>query len=197
MRLICLTLFWACLALGAEKQPQKWIQGVPLDPEPSEEDETDPQNAGSPLTVALLTTTPLLNVNSYEQIFSTFLPQLLVGFPASSLSIETGVRASVSRLNFGTAGSDFTHFFFDVPLRFLTTIIITPKANVSLVLGFIIRALEYDTRSTTDGGWGRTNSSANLLGEFGLSFRFKIGTVSGFRVDVTTAQMGAGLDFAF
>ncbi|MBI1860647.1 MAG: hypothetical protein HYR96_06995 [Deltaproteobacteria bacterium] len=197
MRLSCLVLLFVSILSAADKPPQKYIMGVPLDPEPTEEDELEPQEAGPPFTVSLLGTTPVLNTNSFEQMFSTWMPQIILGYPLGGFHLETGVRISISRLNFGTVGSDFNHYFVDLPLRLLAPMIRTEKTEIALVLGFIVRILEYDTRTTADGGWGRTNASANLLGEFGIAIRYHLGRVVSFRIDLSTAQMGGGVDFAF
>ncbi len=174
--------------------PRRYVEGIPLDPV---DEESENQSEGPPVTLALLVTTPLLNENTYEQNFSTVMAQLLLGLPTGSAYIETGIRASFSRITLGTSGSEFAHYFLDVPLRLLSPLLVGERVDIYLILGVIVRALEYDTRPTADGGWGRSQVSSQVLGDLGLLWKWRLGDAVRIRLELSTAQFGGGLELGF
>ncbi len=102
-----------------------------------------------------------------------------IAFPLSDwtvdsvLQLELGVGLSMIRLTLTQPATSFTHMYFLFPVRARYVYEFSRHWFFSAYAGAMLRLWEYDTRSTTDGGFYKVKTNW-LRPDFGLGLDYVI-----------------------
>jgi len=168
-------------------------------PAPGESPET---RETDPTSLSLNLFTPLLKENIYDARFSTLGLEILGSFPLFHLTeslpvfLETGPGVTYSALTLNQPQVAFSHFYLLIPVRFrLHWMLGNSQVRFELLGGLQLRPFEYDSRSTTDGGFHSTGSFlGSIEPEFGVGIVIPLGERLRFRGFASYLKMAIGLE---
>ena len=178
----------------------------------------EPENARTPETPAKPTTqngvfsttfgveviTPLIKQNTYDSRFSTLGGYFPVSFPLgialmpnSQIFGEFGPAVTLSSIRISPTATPFTHNYFSVPLRIRMDV----EMEGFWLQGFIgaqIKVFEYDSRTTTDGGFHVVNKLfSHIDPDIGVGALYALNDSINARLTVGFLYLSLGLSFAF
>jgi hypothetical protein len=152
------------------------------------------------LTVLLVT--PLGKEVFPELRFKAFGPLFLFSIPVWNVSsnfhlhAETGIGATLIKLELSQPETNFTHYFFFFPVHVRGIYYLRRGLWLEGYLGFLWRPTEYDSRPTTDGGFHK-NATDSLNLDIGAGMTYAIGNNMRARGIVGYQHFGLGVEFVF
>jgi hypothetical protein len=145
--------------------------------------------------------TPLVYEGGFERRFSTFGGAGLASFPFWKIgegtfgAIQTGLSFNVSRLTLSSL--TFVDLIIDIPVIFQFIFALDPQNRFAaeVFLGGHFRALEYDSRPTTDGGFGAVRSTPKLVPQVGLGMYYRVSPALVLRLRASYLLLSLGIEF--
>jgi hypothetical protein len=168
------------------------------------ETESESSNAAPGLMewrLGLLAGTVLGNENLYDKRFSTIVMGPTLSIPIMELSnavalhAETGIRLSLSRLTVSQPAVSFTHFYFFAPILGRVLFQATPDLEIEGIAGIFLRPWQYDSRSTSDGGWQSVEGVSVVEPEIGAGFLYRLSNSTRIQLRASYQFVLAGVEF--
>lgn len=122
--------------------------------------------------------TPLIREDLYEKRFAALGNFYLFSFPLLKLEknlflhFETGPSFSFAKLEFQNPPLKYAHIYLLVPAHLRLIYSLTRTFHFETFAGVMLRPIEYDSRSTTDGGTHSVKDSRFLSPEGGIGFDY-------------------------
>lgn len=137
----------------------------------------EPLETKDATTLSILLATPLIREESFLGRFSALGGGALFSVPLfavsknQDLSLQTGALFLVSQISLAQPNLTFTFFALDVPVLARVGLPVSSSLSMEVFAGAHMRAWEYDSRTTTDGG---SRLLQAILPEFGVGGSYAI-----------------------
>ena len=157
-------------------------------------------NSFNSVSFSLLTGTPLIYESFYETRFGSFGDFFLFSIPLLALDkntflhLETGPGFTFARLTFENPPQKYTHLYLVAPIRFRFIYSLSRNFHLEAFAGVMLRPIEYDSRSTSDGGTRRVKGAAFLSGDGGMGIDYNLTSPLKVRLLVGYLFLSAGLE---
>lgn len=196
---------------GAKEKPKKvrrQIKPLPaLEQEPPKEEPEEPVPQSGPrgfqttTDLSLLAITPFIKKDLFENLFEAAGVELLFSFPMMILGkwvhlhIEGGLQTQFTTVVLTQPSVRYNHSYFSVPVH---AKLIFPLGTYQIlgeaIAGIRLHLLEYDSRSTTDGGLFLTRDLfGGLDPDIGFGVTYKLSDSWKIRILATYLRLGAGI----
>lgn len=146
--------------------------------------------------------TPLVYEDIFERRFNTFGGGVGIDFGETKLGAflvrcEIGARVSWAVLELSLPALSFTHLYFDIPVLFRLELPLSKSERwlAEFFAGAHVRAFEYDSRPTTDGGFSKNLSSSVLKPEGGIGLTYWVSSGMALKVRAGYLFLSAGAAF--
>ena len=139
--------------------------------------------------ISFLIVTPLINETFPEQRFTAFGNLIQFSQPIWNISrqmalhVEGGAGVTLIRLKLSQPTVNFTHYYFLFPIHLRGIYMLNESMGFEIHLGLLLRPWEYDSRSTTDGGFHKVTSKVFNL-DFGMGMTYALTPTFFFRLIV-------------
>lgn len=180
--------------------PQKTIGVSPKKLQPKVVEAPLPISTLESVSFSALLGTPLIHENFNEKRFAALTQHFLFSIPIQRLDpslflhFETGPGFSFARLTFESPPLSYTHLFLLVPAHVRLIYSISKSFHLEAYSGIMLRAVEYDSRDTTDGGTRWVKGSDLLNADGGLGFDYNISSPLKIRALVGYQFLLAGME---
>ncbi|MSP18523.1 MAG: hypothetical protein EXR74_03015 [Bdellovibrionales bacterium] len=157
-------------------------------------------NTFNSISFSLLIGTPLIYESFYETRFGSFGDFFLFSIPLLTLNkntffhLETGPGFTFTRLTFENPPQKYTHLYLVAPIRFRFIYSLSRNFHFEAFAGVVLRPIEYDSRSTSDGGTRRVKGAAFLSGDGGMGIDYYLTSPLKVRLLVGYLFLSAGLE---
>lgn len=145
--------------------------------------------------------TPLVIQNLYDARFSTWGTQFFFSIPISlnesnDFRIKLGVGSNFSALSLTTPPINFLHIFINFPVQLHCFFHPSSNFSISIFGGLESKLLEFDSRTTVDGGFRLVdNFFGNLNPDLGTNLELKIGQNTSLIGIISLLYLGGAIAF--
>ena len=152
---------------------------------------------------SILLGTPLIREDFYEKRFAALGNLYLFSLPLVTLKpdfflhFETGPAFSFARLTFENPPLRYSHIYLLIPAHFRLIYSLTKQFHLEAFAGAMLRPIEYDSRTTTDGGTHAVKDSRFFSPDGGLGLDYNISTPLKIRFLVGYLFLSGGMELTW
>lgn len=147
--------------------------------------------------------TPLIYESFYEKRFAALGNFFLFSIPLYTVSpnfffhVETGPSFSFARLTFENPPLQYSHIYLLIPAHFRVIYSVSRNFHLEGFAGVMLRPIEYDSRTTSDGGTHRVKDSRFLSPDGGLGLDYNISQPIKIRFLVGYLFLSGGMELTW
>ncbi len=152
------------------------------------------------VSYSILVGTPLIHESFYEKRFAALSNLHLFSIPIYRIApelflhFETGPGFSFARLTFENPPLQYSHIFILVPAHFRLIYTVRETFHLEVFAGAMLRPIEYDSRTTTDGGTRWLKGSSLFQGDVGLGLNYNLNPAIKLRMQLGYQFLAGGLE---
>jgi len=155
------------------------------------------------VSFSVLMGTPLLGETFSDKRFASFGDFFLFSIPLFKLNknlfvhLETGPGFTFARLIFDSPPQKYSHLYLVAPVRIRVIRSFSKSFHMEAFAGIMLRPIEYDSRSTTDGGTRGVKGKDLISGDAGFGLDYNISPPLKIRILAGYLFLAGGLELTW
>jgi hypothetical protein len=155
------------------------------------------------VSFSVLMGTPLMGETFSDKRFASFGDFFLFSIPLLKPSknlfihLETGPGFTFARLTFDAPPQKYSHLYLVAPVRFRFIRSFSKNFHIEAFAGIMLRPIEYDSRTTTDGGTHWIKGKELISADAGLGLDYNISPPLKIRILAGYLFLAGGLELTW